>query len=96
MSAADTLRAWVAKQPQLRASGGGNHTGLTLFMKAMDEWEAEALKRSRAARAEGFAAAREQAARIATSAEAKTPGMLIGLHIVAGRIRAMKDEDDHV
>lgn len=39
MNYVDRLRAWIAKQPQPGASGGGNHTGLDLFMKAMDEIE---------------------------------------------------------
>jgi hypothetical protein len=36
----DRLRKWIAAQPMNGASGGGNHTGLDLFAKTLDETEA--------------------------------------------------------
>lgn len=45
---------------------------------------------ARAALATARDAALEEAAQVSEAAEAKTPGMRVGLHIVAGRIRALK------
>lgn len=36
--AVEKLRQWIARQPMTGASGGGNHTGLDLFAKAVDEF----------------------------------------------------------
>lgn len=35
--AVEKLRQWITRQPMTAASGGGNHTGLDLFAKAVDE-----------------------------------------------------------
>lgn len=47
------------------------------------------VERARAAEHKGAEEMREAAAMVSQTAEAKTPGMRVGLHIVAGRIRSL-------